>query len=138
MGIFAQLALYIPYSYLPQLAMTAGLDDISASTLISIMSLSNMVGRISCGIVIDRFHINCRGHQAIMASEIFKMSRMKGFFKHQKIKFSPWPKTPANISLQWRGRRQSTRDPHWGWGVGFTGGRKAHPSPFIILGRDYP
>ena len=30
----------------------------SASTLISIISLSNMVGRIVVGIVIDRFHIN--------------------------------------------------------------------------------
>ena len=58
MGILAQLALYIPYSYLPQLSMKSGLDDISASTLISIMSLSNMVGRISVGVVIDRFHIN--------------------------------------------------------------------------------
>ena len=57
-GILAQLALYIPYSYLPQLAMQNGLDETTSSTLISIMSLSNMVGRITCGILIDRFPIN--------------------------------------------------------------------------------
>ena len=57
-GIFAQLAVYIPYTYLPQLSIKSGLDDMSASTLISIISLSNMVGRIVVGIVIDRFRIN--------------------------------------------------------------------------------
>ena len=57
-GIFAQFALYIPYSYLPQLSMKFGVDKTRASTLISIMSLSNMVGRISCGFLIDKLHIN--------------------------------------------------------------------------------
>ena len=57
-GVFAQLAIYIPYGYLPQLAMHSGIDETRSSTLISIMSLSNMAGRISCGVLIDRFHLN--------------------------------------------------------------------------------
>ena len=57
-GIFAQLAIYIPYSFLPQLSMQFGIDKTKSSTLISIMSLSNMFGRLSCGILIDRPWIN--------------------------------------------------------------------------------
>ena len=38
--------------------MQLGLDETRASTLISIMSLSNMVGRVSCGFLIDKFNIN--------------------------------------------------------------------------------
>ena len=38
--------------------MQNGIDETSSSTLISIMSLSNMVGRISCGFLLDRFPRN--------------------------------------------------------------------------------
>ena len=57
-GILAQLALYIPYSYSPLLAVKHGISEQMASTLISVMSISNMFGRIFCGILMDRPWIN--------------------------------------------------------------------------------
>ncbi|EDS37193.1 monocarboxylate transporter 3 [Culex quinquefasciatus] len=52
-NIFGMAGLYVPFVYLVDAAVLDGIEQISASFLISIIGITNTVGRIVCGYVAD-------------------------------------------------------------------------------------
>lgn len=57
-NLFATQGLYIPYMFLPKLAMNAGIEKSHASFLISVIGLTNTVARVVTGIFADLPWIN--------------------------------------------------------------------------------
>ena len=52
-NLFATQGLYIPYTFLPALAISRGIDEVNASFLISIIGISNTICRILSGMLTD-------------------------------------------------------------------------------------
>ena len=52
-NLFATQGLYIPYTFLPTLAISRGIDEVNASFLISIVGISNTICRILSGMLTD-------------------------------------------------------------------------------------
>lgn len=52
-NVFGMAGLYVPFVYLVDAAQVNGIDQASASLLISIIGITNTVGRIACGYVAD-------------------------------------------------------------------------------------
>ena len=52
-NLFATQGLYIPYVFLPKLAMQRGVSEVNASFLISIVGICNTIGRILSGMLTD-------------------------------------------------------------------------------------
>jgi len=57
-NLFATQGLYIPYMFLPNLAKAKGVEDDSASFLISIIGLSNTIARVVTGALADLPFVN--------------------------------------------------------------------------------
>ncbi|XP_056633574.1 monocarboxylate transporter 14-like isoform X1 [Diorhabda sublineata] len=56
--LFAILAFYIPFVYLVELAKTKGIDESQGSMLISIIGITNIIGRIGVGFIADFPKVN--------------------------------------------------------------------------------
>ena len=52
-NLFATQGLYIPYTFLPKLAIERGVSELNASFLISIVGICNTIGRILSGMLTD-------------------------------------------------------------------------------------
>jgi len=52
-NLFATQGLYIPYVFLPKLAIERGVSDVNAAFLISIVGICNTIGRILSGMLTD-------------------------------------------------------------------------------------
>ena len=52
-NVFGMAGLYVPFVYLVDVAISDGIEPSSASFLISIIGITNTVGRIVCGYVAD-------------------------------------------------------------------------------------
>jgi len=52
-NIFGFLALYVPYMYLPNMAAESGISADKASYIISIIGISNTIGRFIAGAFVD-------------------------------------------------------------------------------------
>lgn len=52
-NVFGMAGLYVPFVYLVDAAQVDGIDQSSASFLISIIGITNTFGRIACGYVAD-------------------------------------------------------------------------------------
>ena len=52
-NLFATQGLYIPYVFLPKLAIERGVTDVNAAFLISIVGICNTIGRILSGMLTD-------------------------------------------------------------------------------------
>jgi len=57
-NFFATQGLYIPYMFIPSLAKARGIDDVSASFLLSIVGITNTIGRIISGFITDLSCVN--------------------------------------------------------------------------------
>jgi predicted MFS family arabinose efflux permease len=57
-NLFGDFTQYLPYIYLPDMMGGVGISLVDASFSISIMGFSNMLGRITNGIILDWSHIN--------------------------------------------------------------------------------
>lgn len=57
-NIFGMAATYIPFVYLPRAAMKDGIAEKPATFLLSVIGLTNIVGRIACGYVADFPQVN--------------------------------------------------------------------------------
>lgn len=56
--VFAMIAFYIPFVFLVELAKTKGIDETQGSMLISIIGITNIIGRIGVGFVADFPRVN--------------------------------------------------------------------------------
>jgi len=52
-NLFATQGLYIPYTFLPKLAIERGVSELNAAFLISIVGICNTIGRILSGLLTD-------------------------------------------------------------------------------------
>lgn len=52
-NVFGMAGLYVPFVYLVDAAANQGVDRGSASYLISVIGITNTVGRVACGYVAD-------------------------------------------------------------------------------------
>ncbi|CAH1953803.1 unnamed protein product [Acanthoscelides obtectus] len=57
-NLFGMAGLYVPFVYLVDFAKTKGIDSGSASFLISIIGITNTVGRVACGYFADFPQVN--------------------------------------------------------------------------------
>ena len=52
-NLFSTMGLYIPYMFLPKLAMSKAISKLDASFLLSAVGISNTIGRILTGLITD-------------------------------------------------------------------------------------
>ena len=52
------LAVYVPYVYLPNMTSSKGIDSESAAFIISLIGVSNTIGRVVIGAIVDLPWVN--------------------------------------------------------------------------------
>ncbi|XP_046745469.1 monocarboxylate transporter 12-like isoform X2 [Diprion similis] len=65
-GSLTMMGFYTPFTYLPDRAITSGIDEGTATFLLSVIGITNTIGRVSCGIVTSLPGVN-----ALLVNNVF-------------------------------------------------------------------